>query len=60
MGISRNASGDSRIVDREVQAISLGSDHETKIIQPTEQIPPDSEFKGYQDYTVQERSYQSV
>ncbi len=27
---------------------------ETKIIQPTEQIPPDSEFKGYQDYTVQE------
>ena len=33
--------------------------HETKIIQPTEEIPPDSEFKGYQDYTVQERSYQS-
>lgn len=28
--------------------------HETKIIQPTEPIPPDSEFKGYQDYTVQE------
>jgi hypothetical protein len=28
--------------------------HETKIIQPTEEIPPDSEFKGYQDYTVQE------
>ncbi len=28
--------------------------HSTKIIQPTEQIPPDSEFKGYQDYTVQE------
>ena len=28
--------------------------HETKIIQPTEQIPPDAEFKGYQDYTVQE------
>ncbi len=28
--------------------------HETKVIQPTEQIPPDAEFKGYQDYTVQE------
>ena len=28
--------------------------HETKIIQPPEQIPPDAEFKGYQDYTVQE------
>ena len=28
--------------------------HETKIIQPTEEIPPGSEFKGYQDYTVQE------
>ena len=28
--------------------------HETKIIQPSEQIPPDAEFKGYQDYTVQE------
>ncbi len=28
--------------------------HETKIIQPTEQIPSDAEFKGYQDYTVQE------
>ncbi len=28
--------------------------HETKVIQPTEQIPPDGEFKGYQDYTVQE------
>ncbi len=28
--------------------------HETKIIQPTAQIPPESEFKGYQDYTVQE------
>ena len=27
--------------------------HETKIIQPTELIPPDAEFKGYQDYTVQ-------
>ncbi len=27
--------------------------HETKIIQPTEPIPPDAEFKGYQDYTVQ-------
>ncbi len=27
---------------------------ETKIIQPTEQIPPDSQFKGYQDYTVVE------
>ena len=34
--------------------------HETKIIQPTQEIPPDSEFKGYQDYTVQERSYQSA
>ena len=28
--------------------------HETKVIQPSEQIPPDAEFKGYQDYTVQE------
>ncbi len=28
--------------------------HETKIIQPTEPIPPDAEFKGYQDYTIQE------
>ncbi len=28
--------------------------HETKVIQPTEQISPDAEFKGYQDYTVQE------
>ena len=28
--------------------------HETKIIQPTEQIPPEAEFKGYQDDTVQE------
>jgi len=28
--------------------------HETKVIQPLEEIPPDSEFKGYQDYTVQE------
>ena len=28
--------------------------HSTKIIQPTQEIPPDSEFKGYQDYTVQE------
>ncbi len=28
--------------------------HETKIIQPTAQVPPESEFKGYQDYTVQE------
>ena len=28
--------------------------HETKIIQPPEQIPPEAEFKGYQDYTVQE------
>ena len=28
--------------------------HKTKIIQPTEQIPSDAEFKGYQDYTVQE------
>ena len=27
--------------------------HETKIIQPTESIPADAEFKGYQDYTVQ-------
>ncbi len=28
--------------------------HETKLIQPTQEIPPGSEFKGYQDYTVQE------
>ena len=28
--------------------------HETKIIQPSQTIPPNSEFKGYQDYTVQE------
>ena len=28
--------------------------HETKRIQPTAPIPPESEFKGYQDYTVQE------
>ena len=28
--------------------------HETKIIQPITSPPPDSEFKGYQDYTVQE------
>ncbi len=28
--------------------------HDTKIIQPTEEIPPGSEFKGYKDYTVQE------
>ena len=28
--------------------------HETKIIQPAAEIPPESEFKGYQDYTVQE------
>lgn len=28
--------------------------HETKVIQPTEQISSDAEFKGYQDYTVQE------
>ncbi len=27
--------------------------HDTKIVQPTQPIPPDSEFKGYQDYTVQ-------
>ena len=26
--------------------------HETKIIEPIEAIPPGSEFKGYQDYTV--------
>ena len=26
--------------------------HETKIIEPFEAIPPGSEFKGYQDYTV--------
>ena len=28
--------------------------HETEVIQPTEPIPPDAEFRGYQDYTVQE------
>lgn len=28
--------------------------HETTIIQPTEEIPPGSQFRGYQDYTVQE------
>jgi len=28
--------------------------HETKIIQPIEEILPGSEFRGYQDYTVQE------
>ena len=28
--------------------------HETKVIQPTEEIPTGSEFRGYQDYTVQE------
>lgn len=27
---------------------------ETKVIQPTQELPPGSEFKGYQDYTVQE------
>ena len=28
--------------------------HETTIIQPTAEIPPGSEFRGYQEYTVQE------
>ncbi len=28
--------------------------HENKVIKPIEEIPPGSEFKGYQDYTVQE------
>ena len=28
--------------------------HETKIIQPSQTVPPNSEFRGYQDYTVQE------
>ena len=28
--------------------------HETKVIQPKEEVPRGSEFKGYQDYTVQE------
>jgi hypothetical protein len=27
--------------------------HETKIIKPTQEIPPGSEFKGYKTYTVQ-------
>ncbi len=28
--------------------------HETKVIEPNKEIPTGSEFKGYQDYTVQE------
>ena len=28
--------------------------HENKVIEPIEEIEPGSEFKGYQDYTVQE------
>ncbi len=28
--------------------------HERKVIQPKESVPRGSEFKGYQDYTVQE------
>ncbi|MGH2412726.1 MAG: hypothetical protein ACRDEA_03315 [Microcystaceae cyanobacterium] len=28
--------------------------HETKILQPSEEVPPGSEFKGYKDYTIQE------
>ena len=28
--------------------------HETQVIQPNEEIPSGSEFKGYQDYTIQE------
>ena len=28
--------------------------HETKVIQPETEIPPGSEFKGYQDFTVQD------
>ncbi|NES25211.1 MAG: transposase [Symploca sp. SIO3E6] len=28
--------------------------HETQVIQPIEEIPPGSELRGYQDYTVQE------
>ena len=28
--------------------------HKTKIIKPNQTVPPNSEFKGYQDYTVQE------
>ena len=26
--------------------------HETKLIQPSQTVPPNSEFKGYQDYTA--------
>ena len=28
--------------------------HETKVIPPSEEVPSGSEFKGYQDYTIQE------
>ena len=28
--------------------------HETKVVQPSVEVPTGSEFKGYQDYTIQE------
>lgn len=60
-----NASGiDSDSSESQPQQKRPGSDkrhktaslsiHETTIIQPTEEIPTGSKFRGYQDYTVQE------